>query len=251
MKKILSLALASLALCASENAPLVTNKSLDTIVLDNVTLKKAGAKDASDYINLVSDINVSRYLLGAPITQEKIDAINKSTFKTKIMAPLVFALPEFLTRRLFHAGPRWMIKDQSDATIGSLSLATPPAEIKQFLISKGINSNHYDNLAITLKASEWKKGYAKETIFACLKRVFNNERYQNIKGIVLCFNKENTVALNRLLDSQTQQAKQPVVYQGEINLPKDFSNIAPEAFTAACFTISKNDFLHYTQTQEK
>lgn len=243
MKRTLLTLLASISCLQAQEKLAINNNSIDTIISAHLTLQKAGRKDAADFVSLINDLEVSRYMFVAPITQEKIDAIKQSKFKTNILAPLFFALPEFAQRKLAGAGPRWMIKDKENNIIGSLSLSTLPDGVKEFLKTKGINSNNYENLGLTLKPSVWHKGYAKETIFVALSKLFNNKKYTHLKGVALCVNKDHTMALERLINKKTKDAKKPITYQGELFLPNGFHKIAPEACYAECFTISKDDFM--------
>lgn len=243
MKKMFFLAFAPLTILAGEKLALVNNSSLDTIITPRLTLQKAGAKQAADFVNLVTDLEVSRYMFVAPLTQEKVDAMKQSTFKTKIFAPLFFALPEFAQRKLAGAGPRWMIKDQEDISIGSLSLSTPPERVENFLKSKGFDSTNYENLGLILKPSAWNKGYAKEIIFTALSRLFNNPKFAYLKGVTLCVNTDHDTALSKLISKKTHQVKAPVTHHGQVYLPNGFHKIVPNACTAECFTISKDDFM--------
>ncbi|BDC34965.1 hypothetical protein Noda2021_09230 [Candidatus Dependentiae bacterium Noda2021] len=243
MKKILFLALTPLLIHTAEKLALVNNTATDPIITPHLTLQRAGAKQAADFVNLVSDLEVSRYMFVAPLSQEKLNAMTQSTFKTKIFAPLFFALPEFAQRKLAGAGPRWIIKDNLDKSIGSLSLSTVPQDVKNFLESKGIDSTNYENLGLILKPSAWNKGYAKETVFTALSRIFNNPKFAYLKGVTLCVNTDHQYALSKLISSKTNHAKAPVKHHGQVYLPHGFHKLVPDACTAECFTISKEDFM--------
>lgn len=251
MKKLISLIpFFILSAYAGEQITL-PNQTINNIRTAHLVIKKSEFKDHSGFIALISDYNVSRFMFGAEATQEEINELAKSQFKTKFLAPLMFALP---TRLVGH---RWMIRKSNPETeqlelIGSLAiLKIEKKEIKDLIRQHDPeNYKNYLNIGILLKSLEWGKGYARESIFALISELFAAKEFKHITGLVISVNHNHERCLKAIMKNENE-AKAPFVYRGEVTLPKGFTKYMPKACTTKNFTLTKEDFLQFVGLNRK
>lgn len=251
--KYLSLSLflfVTVSFAAEKTSLLKNNTSLDLIELPYIKLTKAVMADADHFVNnLAGNIEVSRFMFGAEISQEEVEA-KKNSKRVKLLAKIFFASPTWLSKLAFGAGARWTIKDNNDARIGSIGLSALPPVIKDFLKSQGINGDKYENMSVSLEPVAQNKKYAKQAVYALLERIFNSAEYRQIDGIAWCINKNNEHALQCLTNKNTHEFKSPIMYHGEVHIPNGFSTVAPRPCDIKCFTIKRNNFLAIQYTKK-
>lgn len=237
--------------CASEKQALAQNTNIDEIKTDRLCLRKtgflSGFSDAKHMIDIVSEYEVSRCIFGAEATQEFINDLKNSWFQTKIFVPFMFLIPGRL-KGLY----RWMInkdtisaqgekKNEVNGTVTLETISKP--EIVEF-IKKHDPQDHqnYMNLSILLKKADWNKGYAKESITALFSRVLATNQFKHLKGLILMTTPENDRSLNCLMEDE-HSARKPLVYHGDITMPKGLNKYMPKECVLKCFMLTKEDFL--------
>lgn len=242
MRTILFLLLCIFTLnaCEHENK-LVKQTSTDLIEDLNVTVKKSSFlscwKDATEFIALVKDPEVCKFLFVAEATPEEVKQI-ASSIKTKLSAAFTFMIQNSVF-------PRWMIKERrTNNYIGCITLSPITPTVSRFLKECDDSfTGNYMNFGIALKKSEWHKHYAAQAMKAFLSSIFDSNEYRSLCGVVLCINCSNHNGMNMVKNPQTDDIKKPFVYRGEINFPKGFCTILPKTCVAQCFTVSREDFL--------
>ncbi|BDC34968.1 hypothetical protein Noda2021_09260 [Candidatus Dependentiae bacterium Noda2021] len=241
MKLLLLLVLFAFTINSGEpENKLVKQTSTDLIEDVNFTIKKSSFlscwSDASEFVALVKDPDVCKFLFVAEATPEEAEQI-ASSLKTKLSAAFAFMIPNSVF-------PRWMIKEKrSNNYIGCITLSAINPTIALLLkqCDQELTGN-YLNFGIAIKKSEWHKHYAMQAMKAFLSSIFTSNEYRDIKGIVFCTNPSNKNGLNLVQNPNTQQVKKPFVYHGEINFPQGFCKTLPKACVAHCFTLSKKNF---------
>lgn len=249
MKKIYLLGLLATQVYASERQALINNTDITNIITPHLTIEKAGITDAKHFVALASDHKVSRYMFCSEASEDDIKKIADSWFKTKIVAPLVFLMPSKWT---FH---RWMIRKtdvekpaNEHEVIGSLSIMNLDDKNILELLRK-YDPEHYTNymnLGLCLKPSEWGKGYARESLYALLSKLFVANEFKQLKGLALCINKDHERCINCVMKKNESNARRPFVYQGEVYLPNGFTKVVPKPCTVKCFTVNREDFLQFS-----
>ncbi|MFZ5954284.1 MAG: GNAT family N-acetyltransferase [Candidatus Dependentiae bacterium] len=250
MKKfIITIFCFSALIKAHEKLALVNNTDPNYIITPHLTIQKAGVTDAKHFVTLASDHQVSRYMFCSEASEDDIKKIADSWFKTKIVAPLVFLMPSKWT---FH---RWMIR-KTDAekpaneheVIGSLSIMNLDDKNILELLRKYDPEHYknYPNLGLCLKPSEWGKGYARESLYALLSKLFVANEFKQLKGLALCINKDHERCINCVMKKNEGNARKPFVYHGEVYLPNGFTKVVPKPCTVKCFTVNREDFLQFS-----
>lgn len=242
MKTILILFLCVLVCNACEHKKtLVKQTSTDLIEDSNFTIKKSSFltcwKDAADFVALVKDPEVCKFLFVAEASPEETDKI-ACGIRAKLSVAFQLAIGS-------TAFPRWIIKQKSEnVCIGSIMLSDLNGTLAHYIKNNAdIDPHGYKNFGIALKKSEWGKGLATQIMNTFLASIFASNEYSYLKGIVFCTNRNNQNGLRLVQNPLTQQVKKPYVYCGELNFPKGFCSTLPKACIAQCFTMSKEDFL--------
>lgn len=232
------------SLYANEKHALLNN-NINEIITPHLSIKQAGASDTKDFVALVADHKVSRFMFCAEASEAEIKKMTDSWFKTKILAPILFSLPYTWTSY------RWMVRKKAtenesnqEEVIGSLSLMK--LKDKNILAAlKTVDQEHYQqymNLGVSLKHSEWGKGYAKESVFALLSKIFVAQDFQHVPGVALLINKDNQQCLKCVMKKNEQTGQFPFTCHTDVYLPKGFK-IIHKPCTVKLFTVKKEDFL--------
>lgn len=245
MKKIVLLIVLALNFYASERQPLLTDTQINDFTTHHLSIKKAGFTDAKHFVALVADHRVSRFMFCAEASESDIKNMTGSWF-TKIVAPIAFLLP---AKWISY---RWMIRKTGDnkdsnqeEVIGSLSLMN--LNDKNILDAiKTVDQEKYKdymNLGVSLKPTEWGKGYADESVFALLSKLFVAQEFQQVAGVALLVNKDNERCLNWVMKKNKPNKRLPLTYHPDVYLPNGFK-IIHKPCTAKLFTVKKEDFLN-------
>lgn len=223
-KLFLSLCFLSTSLLANEHT-LLSKSQIKTINTINLVLTKSKASDAPDFIRLVSQYEVSRFMFCSEAPETKIQKLAKSKFATKVLAPLMLKHDSI-------GGSFWIIKKNTleeqgnNHMIGFVGLTSLHKKVKKLV--RTIDRNNYKqymNIGVSLEPGEWGKGYAKESLCALMSAVFASKKYKHVKGLTITVNSDHTRCLATLMNGES--TKQPLVYQGELALPKGFSKLVP------------------------
>lgn len=243
MKKILLVMIFTGSLYANEKQALLNN-NINDFTTTHLSIKKAGFTDAKHFVALVADHRVSRFMFCAEASESDIKNMTSSWF-TKIVAPIAFLLP---AKWISH---RWMIRKTRDIedsnhqeVIGSLSLMNLNDKNILDAIKTVDQENYKDylNLGISLKPTEWGKGYADESVFALLSKLFVAQEFQQVAGVALLVNKDNERCLNWVMKKNKPNKRLPLTYHPDVYLPNGFK-IIHKPCTAKLFTVKKEDFL--------